>query len=159
MELRGDAALLRALRKAAKDYPGALARALYAEGFDIQSAAMRICPVDVTVLVSSAYTSPPTGPDAVVEVGFGTHYAVYQHEKTELRHKPGKQAKYLETPVNERSGVLLGNLMSRTRANILSGQTSEAIAPLGATRPMVVTGRRPKRAMRPRKGSRRPRRR
>lgn len=135
--LEGDAALLKALRKAAKDYPGALARALYAEGFAVQGDAVRLAPVEFGVLRTSAYTSPPTGPSAVVEVGFGTDYAVYQHEKTELRHPRGGQAKYLETATNERSATMLGSLAERTRANVLSGETSEAIAPVGPTRPKV----------------------
>ena len=33
-------------------------------------------------------------------VSFDTPYAVVQHERTDYRHKKGRRAKYLETPLN-----------------------------------------------------------
>lgn len=38
---------------------------------------------------------------AVVSVGYTQAYAVYVHEDLEAKHKPGKTAKYLETPLRQ----------------------------------------------------------
>jgi len=38
-----------------------------------------------------------------VVVGYTQDYAVYVHERTELKHKPGKQAKFLESPARNLS--------------------------------------------------------
>jgi hypothetical protein len=34
-------------------------------------------------------------------VSYDTVYAVYQHERLDLKHAPGRTAKYLEDPINE----------------------------------------------------------
>jgi hypothetical protein len=37
----------------------------------------------------------------VAWVGYTAAYAIYVHERLELTHKPGKQAKFLEQPFRE----------------------------------------------------------
>jgi len=39
-------------------------------------------------------------------VSYDTPYAVYQHERLDLRHDPGRQAKYLEQPYNTERGTM-----------------------------------------------------
>lgn len=39
-------------------------------------------------------------------VSYDTVYAVYQHEKLELRHAPGRTAKYVEEPLLENHAAL-----------------------------------------------------
>lgn len=45
------------------------------------------------------------GDDVSVVVGYEAQYAIYVHENLEARHKPGKQAKYLEQPARELQDV------------------------------------------------------
>ena len=76
--------------------------ALYQEGELIMTEAKKECPVDTGTLRSSGYTAKPKwdGARIVVELGFGgaaAPYAVYVHERLDLRHTVGK-AKYLEDP-------------------------------------------------------------
>lgn len=37
-------------------------------------------------------------------VGYSAPYAIYVHERTDLRHEPGKQAKFLEQPARTEKG-------------------------------------------------------
>ena len=41
--------------------------------------------------------------DVRVLVGYIAAYAIYVHEMMEMRHKPGKQAKYLTGPMHEKN--------------------------------------------------------
>lgn len=81
---------------------------------DLQGKAQMICPVGETGdLAGSAYTEI-NGLEA--EVGFSEEYALIQHENMEYRHKPGKQAKYLENPFKENRNKyvdLIGKAISR----------------------------------------------
>jgi hypothetical protein len=84
--------------------PKALATALYQEGLRIMAVAIRITPWDTGTLRSTGHVELPsiTGTSIVVKLGFGgssAPYALYVHENLQARHKPGTQAKFLETPV------------------------------------------------------------
>lgn len=66
--------------------------------------ARQIAPIEEGTLVRSGATAAE-GKSAVVY--FDTPYAVRQHEDMTFRHDAGRQAKYLEDPVNsERAAVL-----------------------------------------------------
>lgn len=66
--------------------------------------ARQIAPIEEGTLVRSGATAAE-GKTAVVY--FDTPYAVRQHEDMSLRHDAGRQAKYLEDPVNsERATVM-----------------------------------------------------
>ena len=82
-------------------------RALYAEAQNIRTSSMEKTPVETGTLKASHYATLPekVGDSIVCEVGAGgwaKDYAVYVHERTELRHKVG-QAKFLETALKEAS--------------------------------------------------------
>lgn len=68
-------------------------------GEHLRSESIKECPVDTGRLRASAIVTPvqKEGNEYYCEVGYGTEYAIYVHERTELKHKVGK-AKYLEDP-------------------------------------------------------------
>lgn len=90
------------LQRLGKQYPEAMAAALYKLGVVILSNSLPRVPVEYAVLRTSGYVSPPEGKGikADVEVGFGTTYAVPQHERTDYKHPRGGEAKYLEKAIN-----------------------------------------------------------
>lgn len=98
MEVKGEDEVRKAIEAVKKSYPKGFAGALYKFGIAILGRALPLTPVEFAVLRSSGYVSPPStsGTDAVVEVGYGTVYAVYQHEMTGLHHPRGGQAKFLD---------------------------------------------------------------
>lgn len=48
-------------------------------------------------------------------VSYDTVYAVYQHERMDLQHDPGRTAKYLENAVNTEGGTVLALLATSLR--------------------------------------------
>jgi hypothetical protein len=101
--ITGQEKVMENIRRLGKAYPKAMAAAVYKLGVVIVAGAVRRCPVEFGVLRSSAYVSPPQGEGikANVEVGFGTKYAVPQHERLDYRHPRGGEAKYLEKSVHQ----------------------------------------------------------
>ena len=83
-------------------------RGLKKGGLLLQRWSQEIVPVDTSALKGSAGTEA-TGKGFKTEVAvfYTMNYAVYVHERTELRHKPGKFAKYLEKPLRENRNQLL----------------------------------------------------
>lgn len=82
----------------------ALGRALYEEANRIFNESQLLVPVDTGTLRSSGQvTLPEQGPRGVsVTIGYGgaaAPYAIYVHERLDLNHPNGGQAKYLEEPV------------------------------------------------------------
>lgn len=76
-----------------------LKRGLLLAGLFLQRESQKIVPIDTGVLRASANTRMDG--DAAVTVSYGTDYAIYVHEDLEARHKPGKEAKFLEKPYKE----------------------------------------------------------
>ncbi|HND51666.1 MAG TPA: hypothetical protein PLV92_04690, partial [Pirellulaceae bacterium] len=101
LEIRGGPELQRALRSVRGVFPAALGAALYRFGVAIASNALPRTPVEFGLLRASHYVSPPNDEDRpTVEIGFGTRYAVAQHEQAHLRHPRGGQAFYLRNAVD-----------------------------------------------------------
>lgn len=48
-------------------------------------------------------------------VVFDTPYAVRQHEELDYQHAPGREAKYLENPMNTERDVMLALIAAETR--------------------------------------------
>lgn len=64
--------------------------------------AQRIAPHDEGTLgASGTRDTTETSAGVEVRISFATVYAARQHEELTWRHKPGKQAKYLEGPFKE----------------------------------------------------------
>jgi len=142
LEVKGVDQVVRAMRDYSRRYPKQTAKALYTEGFGVQGLAMRLAPVEFAVLRASAYTAPPTlmgGTKSIeVETGFGTEYAVKQHENLGYRHPRGGQAKYLETALKQRLAGMLPRLRSAIEA-MAKAKDESGITPLGPIRPKPVT--------------------
>lgn len=87
-----------------QDANTALGRALYEEANRIFNESQMLVPVDTGTLRSSGYvTNPlPYVSGVAVEISYGgaaAPYAGYVHERLDLNHPNGGQAKYLEQPV------------------------------------------------------------
>jgi len=77
-------------------------------GLFLQRESQKVVPVEFGILKNSAGTrSEGSGLSTVVTVFYTASYAVYVHERTELRHAQGKQAKFLEGPAREKRDELL----------------------------------------------------
>lgn len=103
VHLIGEERLVRVLA-ALDDAETALGRALYEEANRIFNESQALVPVDTGALRSSGQvTLPQQGASGVqVTIGYGgaaAPYAIYVHERMELNHPNGGQAKYLEEPV------------------------------------------------------------
>jgi hypothetical protein len=126
---------IKAVEHSKAGYERAFAAALYQEGLALHAASVPQVPVEYGRLRASGYVSPPTGVDnPEVEVGYGTDYAVYVHERTELRHKVGK-AKFLSDPMNERQNGYAERLAKRTQQNFERGVGMDAIPKTAPSEP------------------------
>ena len=110
VKITGVNRVLGRMRKATKGYASRAERGLKNAGLFVQSCSQRIVPVDLGNLKGTAATDNIGGKgfktDIVVHYGAGADYAVYVHENLDARHKPGKQAKFLELVVRrERSEI------------------------------------------------------
>lgn len=82
----------------------ALGRALYEEANRIFNLSQALVPVDTGTLRSSGQVALPeqSSRGTSVTIGYGgaaSGYAVYVHERLDLNHPNGGQAKFLEEPV------------------------------------------------------------
>ena len=92
---------IRARLKAADRKLGFQVRAgLIKAGLLLLRESKKIVPVDTSNLKNSGDTKPlGHGWATDVVVFYTAEYAVYVHERTDLKHAPGKKAKFLEEPM------------------------------------------------------------
>ena len=103
MSVQGVKAIQAALLKNGRAKTKGLRVGLKKAGFFLQRESQKIVPIDTTDLRESASTiAEGTDEHCEVTVGYATNYALFVHEDLEARHKPGKQAKYLERPLREK---------------------------------------------------------
>lgn len=128
-EVKGLPELRKKLERLGKLYPEAMGAALYQEGMSIWRNAVKKAPVEFGVLRNSAYVSPPfrDGGEIAVEIGFGTKYAVFQHERKRLKHPRGGEAGFLRSALNEAASGFLERLAQRTEQNVEKGVRAPAI--------------------------------
>jgi hypothetical protein len=77
-------------------------------GLFLQRESQKVVPIEFGVLMNSAGTKAIGASwftDVIVY--YTASYAVYVHERTELKHKKGKMAKFLETPMRENRDKIL----------------------------------------------------
>jgi len=116
IKITGIDKILRNMDRASADEGKKLEKNLKRAGLFTQRESQKIVPVDQSNLKASAGTRNIGGAgfDADVVVFYNAEYAVYVHEDLNARHKPGKQAKYLESVVREKKDELFaiaaGNL-------------------------------------------------
>ena len=103
MKLVGVHKAIAALQRSRQLQGQACARGLIRAGRFLQRESMKICPVQFGNLINSAFTRAE-GRSVLTKVwvGYTANYAIYVHENLQARHKPGKQAKFLEQPARER---------------------------------------------------------
>lgn len=116
--VKGADALINKLDK----YPAALAagvhKALIKAGSLLLRASKRIVPVDTGNLKASGFVRPEgKGWDTRVTVGYTASYALFVHENLENKHKPGKQAKFLEEPAR----IMQPELQKMIREELMKG--------------------------------------
>lgn len=119
--------ILRKLGATETELVEALKAGLYQEGLALDAQSVPQVPVGSPestgkpgyvggTLRQSHYVAPPTDGNMEVEVGYGTDYAVYVHEREELRHLVGN-AKFLERPFNAIRGGYIDRLARRIADN------------------------------------------
>lgn len=101
-EVTGLAEVQRNMAKMLTRIKGDVQEAIEDVALDLQAKSVQLAPIDRGDLRRSGYTEFVKSPSGfVAEIGFGTDYAIEQHENLEFRHPRGGQAKYLEQPFKE----------------------------------------------------------
>ena len=120
MSVQGAKGIQRALEAHRKAVGRGMEKGLYLAGLFLQRESQKIVPVDKGPLRESADTRMEgEGLRANVIVSYGTDYAIYVHEMVENRHKPGKQAKFLEQPFREKRDRMREILVEAMRGETL----------------------------------------
>lgn len=101
----------------------ALSQTLYREAEAVMAESKRIVPVETGALRASGQVQPPEveGTRVSVRMGYGNAavpYAVYVHERLDLKHKPPTQAKFLEIPARAKA-IELGLVLADKVASAL----------------------------------------
>lgn len=79
------------------------ARGLFLAAEYVLGLSQEVVPLDESPLMHSG-TASVDEPSLTAMVSYDTPYAVVQHERLDYRHAPGRQAKYLEQPLNASRG-------------------------------------------------------
>ena len=132
VEIVGTENVIRNLRRLGLEAPNALAAGLYEEAQGTMTLAKTLTPVEFGNLRASGHVALPTinGPVVEIALGFGgpagsgnhggqtnaedVGYAVYVHERVELKHPVG-QAKFLEAAFQQRAEKLPTRLAAHLR--------------------------------------------
>lgn len=77
----------------------------------------QLVPIEEGTLERSGVASVDDG-RLVAAVSYDTPYAVRQHEDLTLRHDPGRQAKYLEEPMQTERGTMLDLVATEIRRSL-----------------------------------------
>ncbi|MGV9282118.1 minor capsid protein [Streptomyces sp. NPDC003730] len=86
-----------------RELRAAAARGLVLAAEHVLAESLEIVPLDEGPLQNSGTASVDEG-DLTAAVSYDTPYAARQHEELDYRHAPGRQAKYLEQPLNANRG-------------------------------------------------------
>jgi len=77
-------------------------RGMIKGGLFLQRKSQQVAPVDTGNMKNSAFTrGKGQGRKFEVTVGYTASYALFVHENLNMRHKPGKEAKFLEGPLRK----------------------------------------------------------
>jgi hypothetical protein len=102
--------------------------ALGAELEGVMEASKELCPIDTRALVESGGVSDPheVADQTVYSLSYGgdngeVYYALDEHENMEYRHAPGKEAKFLQKPLNEWLGPGPERAMRRAASDLGAG--------------------------------------
>lgn len=109
MSVQGVKAITKAFKAHEKAVFKGFRVGLLRAGLFLQRESQKLVPIDTGDLRRSADTREEIDTKAgthAVTVSYGTNYALFVHENLEARHKPGRQAKFLEQPLREHRGRL-----------------------------------------------------
>jgi len=136
LKVKGLKEIKAMIRKSAEEIQGALAAAIYEEGLALDDRSVRLVPVDTGRLRASHFVAPPsaTSEGPTCEVGYGTVYALRQHEELDWQHTVG-QANYLGQPMLERQAGYTERVAKRTWSNFEAGVDMPIIDPTTPTAP------------------------
>lgn len=113
VEVRGLDKILARMETLSKRFPATVLRAVTAEAQVIMRESVRLCPVDTGRLRASAYVKPADSGKPQVVLGYGAEYALAVHERTEVHHENGTQAKFLSTPIDAHRSTFVRDVLSR----------------------------------------------
>ena len=100
--IRGLEEVLANLNRISDELKDELGDSLTTAGLDLKGKAQNRAPIDTGDLRGSAVVEVNVNSTEIsAEVGFGTKYALKQHEDLSLNHPQGGEAKYLENPLKE----------------------------------------------------------
>ncbi len=117
MKVTGAKEVLAAIKKNSEWVRGSLAAAIYQEGTEIDRKSVRLVPVDTGRLRATHFVSLPFDKiNPKVILGYGTNYAIYVHERSDLKHRAPTQYKFLEQPFREAKAGYKARLGKRTWA-------------------------------------------
>ncbi|NJP27105.1 hypothetical protein FLW53_23470 [Microbispora sp. SCL1-1] len=102
------------IRKAER---AAAARGLRRAVDHLKGEAVAIAPIEYGSLTETATASVDEA-KLTGAVSFYGDYAVREHENLELKHDPGRQAKYLEQPMNTERAAMLGMVADELRKGL-----------------------------------------
>ncbi len=114
VKITGLRKFTRNMRAASKIWGEAAHDALYAEGQRVMDASLIQVPKDAGDLAQSRYVTPP---GAIIEIGYGSDYAVIQHEDLSASHSGAEKAKYLEDPIQANKVRYLSRFKKRIADN------------------------------------------
>lgn len=106
----GAGAIADKLRDVKARIGDAVGVAMYEEAVEIMRDSTDRAPTSSGQLRDSAYVTEPDG--AHVEAGYGVHYALVQHERTDLHHDDG-ESKFLQKAIDDRTPGMADRLTER----------------------------------------------
>lgn len=120
VEVKGTEKLRRALAELGEWALAEAGKALYAEAELIMTESKKQCPVDTGTLRGTGHVEQPeeSGDRVTVQMGYGgpaAPYAIWVHERLDLRHNPPTKAKFLEDPVKAATPKLPARLAKRLK--------------------------------------------
>jgi len=116
IQVIGKDEILNKLKKYNIELGWRFALGLKEAGLFLQRMSQKVVPIDKSILKNSAGTKVLGSSFFTdVVVYYTASYAVYVHERTDLKHKKGKQAKFLEGPAKIYKIRLLNIIARRSR--------------------------------------------
>lgn len=116
IQVIGDKRLKAWLRKEKIQNETSIERGLVKGGLALQRFSQQIVPVDTSNLKNSARTiKNGRGLNTEVMVIYEAEYAIFVHEDLYANHEPGKEAKFLEKPANERRQEIIQAVYEEAR--------------------------------------------
>lgn len=132
--------LQQAFKRLQDEFPNDVAAALYNEATHIAHAAMARAPHESGDLQKSAYVTRPHGQQPTVELGFGSPYAAYIHERTDLHHTSG-ESKFLQKALDAEGGSSLQRMAAELQPAFERGGRVTATGTLPSSPPAGVEKR------------------